>query len=280
MQTFLDNQIRAIDKLNHVKCGALFMEAGTGKTRSALELVKNTDTDYVLWFTPFQTKKNLQSEINKWGGLDCDIVGIESIQNSDRIYLKLHEKCENAKRAFIIVDESLKIKNSETKRTQRLMNLTELSEYRLILNGTPLSRNLLDLWSQMEFLSPKILKMGLAEFKNTFCEYVQVIYHSKGFGRSYNKDFIKKYHNIDYLYSLIEPFIFESKLSLSIGQQHIDIDYYLTEGEQEEHDRLKTKYLPYFLYTLLCNRSGLFSTNFNQKQNESKKFKNRKYSKK
>lgn len=240
---FLNSQIKAIDKLNSVKCGALFMEAGTGKTRSALELIRNTDADYVLWFTPFQTKENLQAEINKWGGLDCDIVGIESIQNSDRIYLEYYGKVEKAKKAFVVCDESLKIKNADANRTQRLMNLTELSQYRLILNGTPLSRNLLDLWSQMEFLSPKILKMGLAEFKNTFCEYIQVTYHSKGFGRSYSKEFIKKYHNIDYLYSLIEPFIFESKLSLSIGQQHIDIDYYLTDEELAEHDRLKTKYL-------------------------------------
>jgi len=98
MQTFLDSQIKAIDKLNAVKCGALFMEAGTGKTRSALELIKNTDADYVLWFTPFQTKENLQAEINKWGGLDCDIVGIESIQNSDRIFLEYLQKVSNQKR--------------------------------------------------------------------------------------------------------------------------------------------------------------------------------------
>lgn len=243
MQTFLDSQIKAIDKLNAVKCGALFMEAGTGKTRSALELIKNTDADYILWFTPFQTKENLQAEINKWGGLDCDIVGIESIQNSDRIYLELSQKCEQAKKAFIVVDESLKIKNADANRTQRLLQLAEKSAYRIILNGTPLSRNLLDLWSQMEFLSPKILKMGLAEFKNTFCEYIKVTYHSQGFGRSYSKEFIKKYHNIDYLYSLIEPFIFESKLSLSIGQQHIDIDYALTDEEKAQHDKLKEKYL-------------------------------------
>lgn len=243
MQTFLDSQIKAIDKLNAVKCGALFMEAGTGKTRSALELIKNTDADYVLWFTPFQTKENLQTEINKWGGLDCDIVGIESIQNSDRIYLELSQKCEQAKKTFIVVDESLKIKNADANRTQRLLQLAEKSAYRIILNGTPLSRNLLDLWSQMEFLSPKILKMGLAEFKNTFCEYIKVTYHSHGFGRSYSKEFIKKYHNIDYLYSLIEPFIFESKLSLSIGQQHIDIDYALTDEEKAQHDKLKEKYL-------------------------------------
>lgn len=243
MKTFLDNQIKAIDKLSAVKCGALFMEAGTGKTRSALELIKNTDADYVLWFTPFQTKENLQAEINKWGGLYCDIVGIESIQNSDRIYLELSQKCEQAKKAFIVVDESLKIKNADANRTQRLLQLAEKSAYRIILNGTPLSRNLLDLWSQMEFLSPKILKMGLAEFKNTFCEYIKVTYHSQGFERSYSKEFIKKYHNVDYLYSLIEPFIFESKLSLSIGQQHIDIDYNLTDEEKAQHDKLKEKYL-------------------------------------
>lgn len=243
MQTFLDSQIKAIDKLNTVKCGALFMEAGTGKTRSALELIKNTDADYVLWFTPFQTKENLQAEINKWGGLNCDIVGIESIQNSDRIFLEYLQKCEQSEKAFIIVDESLKIKNADANRTQRLLQLAEKSSYRIILNGTPLSRNLLDLWSQMEFLSPKILKIGLAEFKNTFCEYIKVTYHSQGFGRSYSKEFIKKYHNIDYLYSLIEPFIFESKLSLSIGQQHIDIDYRLTDEELEQHDKLKAKYL-------------------------------------
>lgn len=243
MKTFLDNQIKAIDKLNAVKCGALFMEAGTGKTRSALELIKNTDADYVLWFTPFQTKENLQAEINKWGGLYCDIVGIESIQNSDRIYLELSQKCEQAKKAFIVVDESLKIKNADANRTQRLLQLAEKSDYRIILNGTPLSRNLLDLWSQMEFLSPKILKMGLAEFKNTFCEYIKVTYHSQGFGRSYSKEFIKKYHNIDYLYSLIEPFIFESRLSLSIGQQHINIDYILTDEEKAQHDKLKETYL-------------------------------------
>ena len=42
-KAFLNSQIKAIDKLNNVKCGALFMEAGTGKTRSALELIRNTD---------------------------------------------------------------------------------------------------------------------------------------------------------------------------------------------------------------------------------------------
>jgi len=242
-QVFLNSQIRAVDKLNKVKCGALFMEAGTGKTRATMELVKTTDADYVLWFTPFQTKENLRTEIAKWGGLMCDIVGIESISNSDRIYLEYYNKLVSAKNAFLICDESLKIKNPDAKRTQRLLKMSELAEYRMVLNGTPLSRNLLDLWSQMQFLSPKILKMRLSQFKKAFVEYIEVTYHSSGYGRPYSKEFIKKYHNIDYLYELIEPFIFESKLSLSVGQQHIDLAYSLTDEEKKEHDELKKKYL-------------------------------------
>ena len=240
---YLDSQQAAIDKLARYRVGALFMEAGTGKTRAALELVRSAEPDYVLWFTPYQTKANLRAEIDKWGGLDCDIVGIESISNSDRIYLELYDKVERAKRAFVVCDESLKIKNADARRTKRAIEMGKLATYRLALNGTPLSRNLLDLWAQMEFLSPKILRMGLAEFKNTFCEYVEVHYHTAGYGRTYTREFIKAYHNLDYLYALIEPYVFESALSLSVGIQHVDIDYQLTDKETEEHDRLKERYL-------------------------------------
>ena len=243
MKAFLNSQIKAVEKLSKVKCGALFMEAGTGKTRAALELIKSTDTDYVLWVTPFQTKENLKDEINKWGVFDCDIVGIESIQNSDRIYLEILQKLAKYQKSFVVVDESLKIKNNEAKRTQRMLVISNMSEYRLILNGTPLSRNLLDLWSQIQFLSPKILNMDMAEFKNTFCEYVQVTYTSPNSQRSFTKEFIKRYHNVEHLYKLIEPFIFESKLSLSVGVQHINIDYQLSDEEITEHNNLKEKYL-------------------------------------
>ena len=35
----LDHQRKAVDKLKKLKVGALFMEQGTGKTRTALELI-------------------------------------------------------------------------------------------------------------------------------------------------------------------------------------------------------------------------------------------------
>ena len=240
-QNFLPSQHKCIEKLSKVKVGALFMEPGTGKTRIAIELIRSCNPDYVLWVTPFQTKANLLKELDKWS-FSCDIIGIETIQCSDRIYLDVVKKIESSNRSFIIMDESLKIKNIEAKRTKRLIELSKISSYRLILNGTPLSKNLLDLWSQMEFLSPKILKMDYAEFKNTFVEYVKVTTRHTA-KQAITKEFIRKYHNMDHLYRLIEPFIFESKLSLSIGTQHINIPFDLTDDEQLEHQRLKEKYL-------------------------------------
>ncbi len=239
----LPQQNKGVNKLKKYKVGALFMEPGTGKTLTAYNLIKSVTTiDYVLWLTPFQTKDNLLVEINKCGGIiNLQIEGIESLSNSDRLYLELISKLDKAKNPFIIVDESLKIKNVDAKRTQRIITLGKYAEYKLILNGTPVSRNLLDLWSQMEFLSTKILKMSYAQFKNTFVEYVTIT--KKLNNRQITKEFINKYHNIDYLYDLISPYVFDAKLELNKRKQYINVNYSLTETELEEHNTIKEKYL-------------------------------------
>jgi SNF2 family DNA or RNA helicase len=155
--------------------------------------------------------------------------------------LQLITKVENAKMPVVIVDESLKIKNWSAKRTKRIIELSKLAEYKLILNGTPLSRNILDLWAQMEFLSPKILKMNLAEYKNTFVEYTTI---TKRIGyKTLTKEFINRYHNIDYLYKLIKPYVFEADLDIKTNKQYIDISYNLTAEELKEHNFIKEKYL-------------------------------------
>ncbi len=251
MLNLLNNQTEAETHLLPRKVGALFMEAGTGKTRVACDLVNAVpETDLVAWIGPLQTirpKDGLPSvidEIKKWGGFNSEVVytGIESLQSSDRIYLNLHNRIAAARNPFMVVDESLKIKNADAKRTKRLLDLSNLVEYKLILNGTPLSKNLLDLWSQMQFLSPLILNMGLAEFKNTFCDYTKV---TKFFGgrRGYTKEFITGYENIDYLYSLIRHYVYECDLSLNVGQYYTDLRYQLDEDCLKEYNYLKEKYL-------------------------------------
>jgi len=244
MQTLLDNQTKGISKLSTYKVGALFMEPGTGKTRTAYELIKSVpDIDFVLWLTPFQTKNNLIQEIAKCGGFNSNLIvcGIESLSNSDRIYLELYNRIGNAIKPFIVCDETLKIKNHDAIRTQRILILSTFAEYKLILNGTPISKNLLDLWSQFEFLSPIILNMGIAEFKNTFCEYTIM---TKRIGnKKIVREWINKYHNVDYLYSLIKHYVYECDLSLEVNKQYININYAIEPELKEQYAFLKGKYL-------------------------------------
>lgn len=194
----------ALEKFKRLKVGALFMEQGTGKTRVAVELVHSTDAEFVLFLCPFSTKSNLLREIKKWElRLPFEIIAYESISASDRIYMELLERIRY-KKLFIVADESIFIKNEEAKRFTRIMTIAKLSEYRLILNGTPITKSEWDLYNQMEFLSPKIIGMGRNEFLNAFFTKVQ---YKKKFERP--KEFYKLSQvNSGYLKKLIEPYIF------------------------------------------------------------------------
>ena len=242
-------QIKAKDHLSGWKVGALFMEAGTGKTRVAVEIVRHSPCDACFWIGPLNTMRpreniaSVQDEVNKWGGMGIPTfyTGIESIQSSDRIWLELLDKVHSYRNPFIVIDESLKIKNAEAKRTKRILYLGSIIQYKLILNGTPLSRNLLDLWAQMQFLDPRILNMTLAQFKDVFCEYTKVTKIFKH--RSYTKEFITGYENIDYLYSLIRHYVFKCDMNLNITQNYNEVGYVIDEESMKCYKDLKELYL-------------------------------------
>ena len=58
-----DYQREAVEKLSHVKVGALYMEMGTGKTRTALELIRRRlaagKVSQVLWLCPYSVSRGL-----------------------------------------------------------------------------------------------------------------------------------------------------------------------------------------------------------------------------
>lgn len=255
----MTDQEKAFEKLSKLKVGALFMEMGTGKTKVALDLIasKKEKVDYILWICPFSIKSELLAEKNKWHPeLEIEVVGCETIGVSDRIYIELLNEVENSK-TFIVVDESLKIKNSAAKRTQRILKLGENAKYKLILNGTPVSRNIMDIYTQMEFLSPKILKMSENEFKNTFCEY---------YLRGKLKGVIKEQVNIPYLISLIQPYIFDSKLEINTKKRYMEVSYSMNDKEKEEYECKKEDILSKFqdddridFYRLVTELQSLYS---------------------
>jgi len=243
MTTLTQQQQAAIEHLNEWRVGALFMEPGTGKTRAAMTLINSTPATDCFWVGPLRTFPAVQAEMAKWGGMKMPTScwGVESLSQSDRIYMNLLNEVEASRVPFIIVDESLKIKNADAKRTRRLLELSKRAEWKLVLNGTPVSRNLLDMWPQMEFLSPKILGMSLTEYKNTFTKWTRV---TKRIGmRSYTKEYVTGMENVDYLHSLIRHYVYECDLRLNITQKWHNIPYYITDESRQRYNDIKEDYL-------------------------------------
>lgn len=194
------------------------MKQGTGKTRVAIELANSTDATLVVFIVPHALKYNTEVEISKWK-LDKPYI-VETYQGiamSDNRYMKLLEDMKPHK-CMVIADESTFIKNGKSKTFERILKIRDLSEYRLILNGTPITKDEWDIYNQMEFLSPKILRMNRQEFLNTF--FKKVKFKRKG---ERERQFYKFSDvNLEYLQKLISPYTF-----------YVDLDFEFEETEKD-----------------------------------------------
>ena len=235
-----NNQLLAYEKFKKLKVGALFMKMGTGKTRIAIELVDYNKCDLLVYVAPFSTLKNIENEFIKWNlKTPYKLIGYETIQASDRRYLELLNELEN-KKSFIVADESIFIKNEDTKRFKRLCELRKKCKYALILNGTPLTKNEWDLYNQMEFLSPLILKMNREQFLNTF--FKKITYRKKGHKENTFYKFSKV--NAELLYKMIEPYIFKCDLEFNKSEEN---DYHYVIYENDDYYIEKEKKLNEYL---------------------------------
>jgi len=90
----------------------------------------------------------------------------------------------------MILDEAHHIKNFKSQRWQTL--LTFNSERRLLLTGTPLQNDLMELWSLMHFLMPKVFESH-SEFKEWFSNPMNAMVTGE-MGR--NEDVIRRLHGI------------------------------------------------------------------------------------
>ena len=233
----VENQEKAVAKLSRLKAGCLFMQMGTGKTKVAIDLANlKNDYDYIVWIAPASLlrMKSYKDEIYKWKPIkSIKFWTVESLSMSDSRYLDL-VNFVNKYKTFCIVDESITIKNVDSKRTKRLLSLWDKFNYRFILNGTPLTKSLMDLLPQINFIHPKILSMTETQFANTF-----LVYKEDGYKpwRRWSKPANEKA-----LIEIIRPYIFDCELDLDVKLNEEDIDCYNTYIEQEEYKKVKDKF--------------------------------------
>lgn len=246
-------QSKAVDKLSKLKVGALYMEQGTGKTRTALEIIKNKmskgKVEVVLWLCPCSVKNNLKEDIIKHTGelpTENNIIirGIESLSSSDRLYLQLLELVKIYK-VYLIVDESNLIKNKLAIRTERIIEISSFCKYKIILNGTPISKNEADLFAQWYILDWRILGYkSFYSFAANHLEYKTVKLPS---GREITTDQIIRVLNVDYLTEKIAPYMYQIKKDevlkeLKPKQYHMRY-FFLDDLQEEEYYETKELFL-------------------------------------
>lgn len=290
----LKHQEEAFEKLKKLTVGALFMEMGTGKTRTTLELIKYRlelkKIKNIIWFTPVSTKFNLEKEIKKHCDLGIcnfnektneesefsiiNIVGIESVSSSDRVKLACFKCLCNE--TMLVVDESSYIKNHRAKRSSFIETISKKLKYKLILNGTPTTNNVSDLYQQFKLLSPQILGYrSFHTFANNHLEYDKKIP-----GR------IIASENVDFLSSKIAPYSYRiMKVDcLSLPEKiHKIIKGNLTNEQETWYERIKEELLfrafeeeREFDILNLFNKLQQISSGFLIEDNSVRLFKNKK----
>lgn len=227
------HQLEGIKKLVENEAFALFDEPGAGKSKQVIDaactLAEAGNIDTVVIVAPasvrcvwldaeigeikkhswvesavyeFHRKSKLVWEDSSKRPTDIDWI----ITNYE--YLRGHHVEElihrlGHRKTFLVLDESSYIKSRTAAQTKAVAKLRTHCAKCVMLNGTPLTQGPLDLWSQMQILSPKIL----ASFKNFYnfrYEYCEM--RSQGFGgRRFQQ--VVSYRRLDQLAKKVAPYV-------------------------------------------------------------------------
>lgn len=225
----MPHQVDAVKKLKRLKVGALYMEQGTGKTRTALELLKikfdSKKINKAIWLCPCSVKENLRRDIIKHTGNFPDeiieICGIETLSTSFKWNKHLQEISEKND-VFLLIDESNLIKNPFALRTMHITRISQLCKYKFILNGTPITRSEQDLFAQWFLLDWRIL--GYSSFYSFSANHLEYDEYGK----------VRRCLNTDYLSEKIAPYSYQIKKidCLELPRKSYVTHYYRLSDEQ------------------------------------------------
>lgn len=96
--------------------------------------------------------------------LQVAVINYESVWRDE-----LFQRIEEFSPDLIIADESQRIKSHDAQQSKAMHLLGDKAKYKLILSGTPVQNNALDLFSQFRFLDPTVFGTNYYAFKNRYC---------------------------------------------------------------------------------------------------------------
>ena len=199
-----DHQLKALQKSWDKEYYGLFMEMGTGKSKVLIDEIaslymrgkisaalivapkgvyRNWERGEIpthmpdeiplhvaAWKAPsemtIQDKKDLKEILMANGRLRVLLMNVEAfsgVKGSKFAAQFLHKS-----NTLMAIDESTTIKTPSAARTKNILKIGKLAKYRRIMTGSPVTKNPLDVYSQLEFLSDKILRQNYWAFRSRF----------------------------------------------------------------------------------------------------------------
>lgn len=195
------HQAAALAKASGHKAFALFMEQGTGKSwvaiQRAAQLWSHNEIDAVLviskkgvhaqWLeeqVPLHLGKGVPRLLDVWRkkmprraikhngseSLHWFAINVDALVRQEGYDACVNFIVSHGHRVLIIIDESQTIKNASAKRTKAAYKLGNLVQYRMILTGTPIAKDLTDEWAQFKFVDERILEYRyVTAFRAYYC---------------------------------------------------------------------------------------------------------------
>jgi SNF2 family DNA or RNA helicase len=123
----------------------------------AAHLPERIEREIVLWRPSLSKahRKELRDLHENTGKMKFLLMNIEAFSTKKGV--DVAEFFVKKFKVFMTVDESTTIKNRQAKRTKAICSVGRGATMRRILTGSPVTKSPMDLYSQMEFLSPDIL---------------------------------------------------------------------------------------------------------------------------
>lgn len=235
-------QKKIVDDLKNFDATALFLDVGTGKSITSLALYENKlitgecnklliiclcakveewKYDCERWY-PFSNVLVIDGKQKSWdkfrdGQYDIAIINFEKTWRNNNLLLI-------SNKTMIIIDESHKIKSSETKIGKFMQKLGLCTPYKTILTATPMGNGYIDLYNQLYFLG--YLQCSLNVFKEKYCVEKLVYYP----GMKPFKQIIS-YRNTEYLDLIVNKYAryYERKISDALVPSEIMVPIKLEE---------------------------------------------------
>lgn len=199
----------------------LSMEQGTAKTKVAIDVAcahhLHNKIQYVVIVCPLSVARTWEDELithcplpyavargdSKFSGLVIKdgqigfiIVGVESFSQGKTAEALLRWAPYN--KFMMVVDESHSIKTHDSIRTVKIAEIGKHAQTRMCLTGTPITKNLIDLYAQYEFLDTNIVGVGdYYAYRNRYAVM-----------GGYKRKQIIGYDNVDELMGFLQPYTY------------------------------------------------------------------------